>query len=290
VRCLSYRVGMTARLLRRLVTSGLLLAGLAACGNREPPLVVLATTTSVANSGLLEQVVPVFELSETARVRAVPVGSGRALAMLDAHQADVIITHAPAQEAEALKAHPDWRYRKILYNDFLIVGPPDDPSRVAQAADVLDAMRRIAGGQTRFISRGDESGTHERERLLWQAAGITPPASLVVSSGQGMGATLNIASQTGTYTLSDRGTFEQFAGRRALKELYSGDPRLLNTYAVIGDPSNANGLRFAVWMSGERGRQTVTTLLETGKLKGFAIWPSGAPDRAPTDLPHAPQQ
>ena len=156
---------------------------------------------------------------------------------------------------------------------------------MAQAADALDAMRRIAAGRTRFISRGDESGTHERERLLWKDARAAPPASLVVSSGQGMGATLNIASETGAYTLSDRGTFEKFAGKRALKEVFSGDPRLLNTYAVIGDPSNANGLRFAVWMSGDGGRGTIARLLESGKLKGFTLWPAGAPDGAPADLP-----
>lgn len=258
----------------------------AACAHREPPLIVLATTTSVANSGLLDQVVPVFESDGRARVRAVPVGSGRALAMLDRRQADVIITHAPAQESEVLKQHPGWWYRKILYNDFLIVGPPGDPSRVAGATDALDAMRRIAAGHTRFISRGDESGTHERERQLWKDAGFTSPPSLVVSAGQGMGATLNIASETGAYTLTDRGTFEQFAGKRALKELSSGDPRLLNTYAVIADLSNPEGLGFAQWMSEGAGRETVIALVASGKLRGFSVWPADSPGRSPGDSPH----
>lgn len=255
------------------------------CSHHEPPLIVLATTTSVANSGLLDQVVPVFESTARARVRAVPVGSGRALAMLDAHEADVIITHAPAQETDAMRKHPGWRYRKILYNDFLIVGPPDDPSHVAQAIDALDAMRRIAAGHTRFISRGDESGTHERERQLWKDAGVTPASTLVIVAGQGMGATLNIASETGAYTLTDRGTFEQFATKRALKELSSGDPRLLNTYAVIVDPFDADGLRFARWISEGAGRDAVIGLLASGKLKGFAVWPEGALSGAPTNLP-----
>jgi tungstate transport system substrate-binding protein len=255
------------------------------CSRAEPPLIVLATTTSVANSGLLDLVVPVFESGAPARVRAVPVGSGRALAMLDARQADVAITHAPAQEAEALKKHPGWSYRKILYNDFLIVGPPADPSHVAQGTDALDAMRRIAAGTTRFISRGDESGTHEREKQLWKDAGVTPPPALVVSAGQGMGATLNIASETGAYTLTDRGTFEQFAGKRALKELSSGDPRLLNTYAVIVDPADAGGLAFARWISEGAGRGTIESLLASGKLKGFMLWPAGAPASTPSDLP-----
>ena len=271
--------------MRRAVAAALLI-GSAGCSQHEAPLIVLATTTSVANSGLLDQVIPVFESAGRARVRAVPVGSGRALAMLAAHQASVIITHAPEQETDALKKHPAWRYRKILYNDFLVAGPPGDPSHVAGAVDALDAMRRIAAGRTRFISRGDESGTHEREKQLWKDAGIAPPVSLVVSAGQGMGATLNIASETAAYTLTDRGTFQQFAGKRALKELCSGDPRLLNTYAVIVDPADADGLRFALWISEGAGRETVLALLASGKLKGFAAWPAGAPSGTPADLPH----
>jgi tungstate transport system substrate-binding protein len=262
-----------------------LLLTAAGCSKPEPPLIVLATTTSVANSGLLDQVVPVFESWAHARVRAVPVGSGRALAMLDARQANVAITHAPAQETAALKKHPSWSYRKILYNDFLIVGPPDDPSHVAKAADALDAMRRIAAGTTRFISRGDESGTDEREKQLWKDAGITPSPSLVISAGQGMGATLNIASETGAYTLTDRGTFEQFAGKRALKELSSGDPRLLNTYAVIVDPTDEGGLGFARWVSEGAGRGAIVSRLASGQLRGFAVWPAGAPNGTPADVP-----
>ena len=258
-----------------------------ACSRSEPPLIVLATTTSVANSGLLDQLVPVFESTGAARVRAVPVGSGRALAMLEAHQADVAITHAPAQESDALAKHPGWLYRKILYNDFLIVGPPDDPSHVAGAADALDAMRRIAAGRARFISRGDESGTHERERQLWRDAGVSPPPALVVSAGQGMGATLNIASETVAYTLTDRGTFEQFAGKRALRALFSGDPRLLNTYAVIVDPANQRGADFARWVASGTGRDTLIDLLESGKLKGFTPWPADVPGGAPGDVPGA---
>ena len=279
----TYRKKVAGPIFRTLALASLVLA--ATCSHREAPLVVLATTTSVANSGLLDQLLPAFESAERARVRTVPVGSGRALAMLDARQADVIITHAPAQETAALARHPGWWYRKILYNDFLIVGPPGDPSHVAGAADALDAMRRIAAGHVRFISRGDESGTHEREQQLWKDAGVTPPATLVVSAGQGMGATLNIASETAGYTLTDRGTFEQFAGRRALKELSSGDPRLLNTYAVIADPSNENGSRFAHWLADGAGRDTVAALLASGRLKGFTPWPAGARRETPNSPP-----
>ena len=274
---------MAGPIFRTVALASLVIA--AACSHREAPLVVLATTTSVANSGLLDQLLPAFESAERARVRTVPVGSGRALAMLEARQADVIITHAPAQETAALARHPTWRYRKILYNDFLIVGPPADPSHVAGAADALDAMRRIAAGHARFISRGDQSGTHEREQELWMDAGLIPPATLVVSAGQGMGATLNIADETGAYTLTDRGTFEQFAGKRALKELSSGDPRLLNTYAVIADPSNENGSRFAHWLEDGAGRDTVAALLASGRLKGFTLWPAGAPRDTPAAAP-----
>ncbi|HEX6973229.1 MAG TPA: substrate-binding domain-containing protein, partial [Vicinamibacterales bacterium] len=130
-----------------------------------------------------------------------------------------------------------------------------------------------------------ESGTHEREKQLWKDAGITPPPSLVVIAGQGMGATLNIASEAEAYTLTDRGTFEQFAGKRALKELSSGDARLLNTYAVIVDPSDRQGVMFAWWIAAGEGRRTIESLLASGTLKGFSVWPEHAPVGSPLDLP-----
>jgi tungstate transport system substrate-binding protein len=278
---------MMQRIVRALVTPLVSVAIVSAftCAKREPPLVLLATTTSVANSGLLDQVLPIYEKEVRARVRVLPVGSGRALKMLEDRQADVIITHAPDQETRMLSAHPSWWYHKILYNDFVIVGPPADPAGVAESRDVLDAMHRIVAAHARFVSRGDQSGTHEREQQLWKLAGLSPGADVVIVSGAGMGATLNQASETGTYTLTDRGTYEQFKGKRELKELYSGDPRLLNTYAVVADPSNENGIRFARWMADGNGRGAVQSLLDGGRLRGFTVWPEGANRTRPDATP-----
>jgi tungstate transport system substrate-binding protein len=243
---------------------------------------VLATTTSVANSGLLDRVLPAYAAQP---VRAVPVGSGRALIMLDANRADVVISHAPEQEAKALKEHPTWFYRKILYNDFLIVGPSNDPARIAGLTDAVTAMKRILESHQRFLSRGDESGTHERERQLWAAAGVAPNPDQVIVAGAGMGQTLRIASATGAYTLTDRGTFEMLSPSLRLRIVVAGDPGLLNTYAVLAAPSNDRGLRFARWLAEGEGRRVLADTLRNGQVRGFTLWP---PDRDATRLDSRP--
>lgn len=254
---------------------------LSGCGPRPIAPVVLATTTSVANSGLLDRLLPSYH--EQA-VRTVQVGSGLALDLLGRGEADVAITHAPERETAALHAHPAWRYRKVLYNDFLVVGPREDPAHVATAGDAVTAMRRIAASGATFISRGDESGTHERERQLWAAAGTTPPNERLVVAGAGMGQTLRIASSTDAYTLTDRGTFEALKNSVRSRILCAGDPRLLNTYAVVVDPANQPGRRFADWLVDGPGRVILAHIV-TREVPGFSIWPSDVagdrPDRRP---------
>jgi len=265
-----------------------LIAGacLLAAGCREqPPAIVLTTTTSVVNSGLLDRLVPAYERESGRHVRALPVGSGRALRLLEVGQADAVISHAPQQEAEALSRHRDWSYRKVLYNDFLIAGPPGDPAGVRAAADAADALRRIAASGSRWVSRGDESGTDEREKQLWQAAGGSPAVERLVTSGQGMGATLRVASEMEAYTLTDRGSFEQLAPRLGLVEIYSGDARLLNTYAVLAASANPEGSAFAAWLAEGGGRRELERLIASGDLRGFLIWPSDSPGASPDAVP-----
>jgi tungstate transport system substrate-binding protein len=259
----------------------LVLLSLPACAREDPPL-VLATTTSMGASGLLDRVLPAYE---AATVRPVLVGSGRALEMLAAGTADVVISHAPARETEMLKTHPSWWYRKILFNDFLIVGPREDPGAVAGAADALEAMRRIAASQAAFLSRGDESGTHERERALWAEAGAAPPGERLVVAGAGMGQTLRIASATGAYTLTDRATFEALQQSIALVILHEGDPRLLNTYAVIAGPERESGLAFAQWLAEGRGADVVRRTVSGAEIRGFSTWPEGAERHYPGARP-----
>ena len=269
-----------ARHVRRRVIALAIIATLAGC-SRAPEGVILATTTSVGNSGLLDAVLPAYD----GGVRPLLVGSGRAIEMLAAGQADVIISHAPEREAQALGAHPGWWYRKILFNDFLIVGPPEDPAGVIGAKTAKDAMRRIAGSSAIFLSRGDESGTHERERALWKAAGVTPEAKRLVVAGAGMGQTLRVASGTGAYTLTDRGTFESLRQSLALMVVFEGDPALRNTYAVIADPERASGLALARWMAGVSGRRVLEGALAQGRVEGFTVWPADADADTPGALP-----
>ena len=253
----------------------------AGCARNDSPL-ILATTSSVGNSGLLDAVLPEYR---AATVRPLLVGSGRALEMLAARTADVVISHAPARETAALASHPDWHYRKILYNDFLIVGPAEDPAGVRAATDVVDAMTRIARSPSTFLSRGDESGTHERERELWAAAGVTPDGSRLVIAGAGMGQTLRIAGSSGAYTLTDRGTFEALKASVKLVVLNEGDPRLLNTYAVVWSPNKERGARFASWLAEGAGREGVAAALREGRVTGFTPWPGEADGSRPSARP-----
>lgn len=257
---------------------------MAACG-RQPPGIVLATTTSVSNSGLLDRLLPGYEEQNGVRLRVLPVGSGRALRLLEMAEVDVAITHAPQQESMALGRHPEWTYRKVFFNDFLIAGPPDDPANVAKARGAAAALQGIAAHGSRWVSRGDESGTHEREKELWQLAGAYPAVDRVVTSGQGMGNTLRVASELGAYTLTDRGTFEQLAAQIELKELHSGDTRLLNTYAILTTGANPAADRFADWVSDGVGRDTLAGLIASGTLRGFSLWPTGKPRDRPDALP-----
>jgi len=274
-----------------LACSALAALGLAGCAAPDrPPAIVLATTTSVANSGLLETLLPAFERETRIQVRVHMVGSGLALRFLEQGQADVAISHAPPTEATFLAANPGWSYRKIMYNDFLVAGPAADPARVGEAAAIADAMQRIAASNVRFVSRGDESGTHARERALWALAAVTPSADRVVVTAQGMSATLRVAGELGAYTLTDRATFNAVGETFGLVALSEGDPALLNTYAVLVDPDGPTraarepARRFADWLAEGAGRARVAAF----RIKDrpvFFVWPEDKPRDTPEALP-----
>jgi tungstate transport system substrate-binding protein len=248
---------------------------------RPPAPLDIATTTSVQNSGLLESLLPHFP-EATIRVHA--AGSGRALAMLSDGIVDLVISHAPETEARVLSEHADWEYRKIAYNQFVLVGPPADPARVREAADVVDAFRRIAAQQAIFVSRGDESGTHERERALWTAADVQPAQSQLRVSGQGMAVTLRQANEQQAYTLADEATFWQLEKQIDLDPLYEADPRLLNTYAVVFPRSHDVAARFAVWLAEGDGRNRIASFRAQGRA-AFTIWPAACTGDTPAALP-----
>ncbi len=193
---------------------------------------LLATTTSTQDSGLLDVLIPDFERKTGYRVKTSAVGTGQALAMGERGDADVVLVHAPDLEREFMAKGFGARRLLVMHNDFILVGPPDDPAHV-RGVTVFDAFRRIAKEHATFISRADKSGTDVLERSLWKQTGIAPEKPWYVGSGTGMGQTLTIASEKRAYTLTDRGTYLARRDPLQLAILVEKDPPLINLYHVI---------------------------------------------------------
>jgi tungstate transport system substrate-binding protein len=204
----------------------------AGCGGGGSEL-ILATTTSTQDSGLLDVLIPMFEDQYDYKVKTIAIGSGQALEMGARGEADVLLAHSPKAEEDFMAAGNGESREAVMHNDFIIVGPEDDPAGIADAASAAEAMALIAEAEAPFISRGDESGTHSKELSLWAAAEIEPAGSWYQESGQGMGATLNIAAEQQGYTLADRGTFLAQEANLDLVLLVEGDSALFNNYHVI---------------------------------------------------------
>ena len=228
--------------------------------------VILSTTTSTQDSGLLDVLVPQFERQSGYSVKTISVGTGQALALAARGEADVTLAHAPALEKKYVAEGKMQNRRLVMYNDFLLIGPEPDPAKVRGETSVVAALRKIADAGARFVSRGDKSGTHVLEQSLWKAAGITPAAGWYIESGQGMGATLGIANDRQAYTLTDRATMLAFSRRVALKPMVEGDKLLLNIYAVMEvNPANgprvntAGGKAFADFMLAPQTQAVIKT-------------------------------
>jgi tungstate transport system substrate-binding protein len=202
--------------------------------------VILATTTSTQDSGLLDVLVPMFEQRTGYVVKTIPVGTGQALALGGRGEADVVLAHAPEAEERYLSEGTLTNRRLVMHNDFIIAGPKGDPAGTRGSTSGAEALRRIAQRRATFVSRGDNSGTHQLERRLWMQAKIEPGGDWYLESGQGMGQTLGIASEKRAYTLSDRATYLALKGRLTLEILVEGDGALLNIYSVM----EANPARF----------------------------------------------
>ena len=234
-----------------------------ACGGGGD--VILATTTSTFDSGLLDVLVPAFEEESEFNVKVIPVGTGQALEMGRRGDADLLLVHAPAAELEFIENGYGRERTLVMHNDFVIVGPAGDPAAVRDATDALDALARIAAAEGAFISRGDDSGTHKRELALWQELGIDPVGmSWYREAGQGMAATLQVANQRDSYTISDRATFLALRDNLDVEVLHEGDPRLLNIYHVMlvepgrYDNLNVEGARaFAAFLVADEGQALI---------------------------------
>lgn len=222
---------LTPRLLLTLVTS-LVLAATVHAGRPAQSAIILATTTSTQDSGLLDVLVPRFEKERGIAIKVIAVGSGAALRMAARGDADVILVHAPAAERRYVEAGDLVDGRAVMHNDFVITGPGDDPAGIRALTSVNDVMRALAA-RGAFVSRGDDSGTHSQELALWAAARIDPRSiQRREETGQGMGATLSIADQRRAYTLTDRGTYLSLRRRLKLAILFQGDASLRNLYHV----------------------------------------------------------
>ncbi|MFH2104058.1 MAG: substrate-binding domain-containing protein [Chloroflexota bacterium] len=213
---------------------------LTGCGRNAPvadsPAIrelILATTTSTQDSGLLDVILPVFEQGTGYIVQVIAVGTGQALQMGQEGNADVLLVHAPGDELEFMDGGYGAVRRLVMHNDFVIVGPADDPAGVRGMTSAAEALAAIANVQSPFVSRGDDSGTHKKELSLWHTAGISPEGGWYSETGQGMGATLRIASEQSAYTLTDRATFLANMDALSLDVLVEGDSTLLNVYHVM---------------------------------------------------------
>lgn len=193
----------------------------------------LATTTSTENSGLLDAILPVFTERYGIPVDVVAVGTGAALELGRNGDADVVMVHARTLEDEFVEAGHGVNRRDLMYNDFILLGPPSDPAGVADAASAAEAMQLISESGVAFISRGDNSGTHNRELQLWSAAGVSPTGSWYREVGQGMGAVITIANEEEAYTLADRGTYLSYRSDIDIEVVYEGDTALFNPYGII---------------------------------------------------------
>jgi tungstate transport system substrate-binding protein len=200
----------------------------------EPQTLILATTTSTQDSGLLDFILPDFEKQYNVRVDVIAVGTGQALKLGEDGNADVLLVHARAKEDAFMDAGHGVRREDVMYNDFVVVGSAGDPAGIEGVTSAAQAFTEIAETQSPFISRGDDSGTHTKEKSIWEAAGIKPAGDWYVSAGQGMGAVLTMADEQQAYTLSDRATYlARTLEGTELQILVEGDPILFNPYGVI---------------------------------------------------------
>jgi tungstate transport system substrate-binding protein len=269
------------------VALGLALLVLAACGGAQTGpsaerSIILATTTSTQDSGLLDDLLPAFAAETGWEVKPIAVGSGQAIEMGRRGEADVLLVHSPAAEEALVAEGTAGRRLLVMHNDFVLLGPEADTSGV-RGAPIDEAMRRIAGSGAVFVSRGDDSGTHAREESLWEQAGVAPGGDWYQQTGQGMGATLRVAAEKAGYTLADRGTF--LSQPDGLAVLVEGDPGLLNIYHVIEMTTRAGervqpegAAAFADWITGADAQQRIGEIGRAEYGQPLFVPDAGKPD------------
>lgn len=242
---------------------------------------ILATTTSTQDSGLLDVLIPLFEKATGYKVKTIAVGSGQAMTMGERGEADVLLVHAPDSEVKFMEAKHGTTRQLVMHNDFIIVGPTADPSKIKGAKTSNDALKKITAAKAIFISRGDNSGTDQLEKKLWTTMGVTAKGQpWYQESGQGMGQTLSIASEKGAYTITDRATYLAIKKNLQLDILVEGDKSLLNIYHVIqvnpakSDKINAGGAKaFADFMVSKDTQNTIIAKFGVDKYGQALFFP-----------------
>ncbi|NOD63609.1 MULTISPECIES: substrate-binding domain-containing protein [unclassified Ruegeria] len=245
----------------------------------ETPFIVVQSTTSTQNSGLLEHILPWFEAESGIDVRVVAVGTGQAIRNAINGDGDVLLVHSKPAEEKFVADGWGVERKDLMYNDFVLVGPNSDPAGIRGGTNILAALSEIAEVEAPFVSRGDDSGTHKAEMGHWSDAGLDPSGASGTwyrETGSGMGATLSVASGMDAYTLTDRATWLSFGNRGNLEVLVEGDPRLFNQYGVIlVNPEKhqhvraASGQRFIDWLTGPDGQEAIASFRLEGQQVFF---------------------
>lgn len=265
-----------ARFFFMVVLSSLVVSGAQA----ESRFITLASTTSTENSGLFESLLSEFSARSRIEVRVVAVGTGQALKLARNGDADVLFVHHKPSEEKFVEDGFGVRRFDVMYNDFVIAGPEEDPANISGGRDVTAALAAIASSSSLFASRGDDSGTHKKERELWAAAGIDPTVSgesWYRETGSGMGATLNVASGLDAYVMTDRATWLKTRNKGKLKLLLEGDERLFNQYGIIlvnqdkhPHVKSDDGQAFIDWVLSNEGQEAINAYQIDGRQAFFA--------------------
>lgn len=242
----------------------------------------LATTTSTENSGLLAYILPDFEKKNNIKIDVIAVGSGKAMKLGENGDVDVLLVHSPEDEQKFMDAGFGVNRRPVMVNDFVLVGPADDPAGVKKSKNLSEALNKIKTGQVYFLSRGDNSGTNAKELLLWKSVGGAPDAKYYLEVGQGMEATLQMTKEKAGYTLSDRGTYLAVGKKMGLAVVFEGDPILNNPYSVIAvNPARYaavkynEAMKFIEWITSPETQK----LIESFKVEGESLFHPAASEK-----------
>jgi tungstate transport system substrate-binding protein len=266
------KLAIIVLLIMLLATTGCSFLG---TGDSEPERVVLATTTSTENSGLLAELIPPFEAENNYKIDVVAVGTGKALQHGRDGDADALLVHAREAELEFVENGYGRNREEIMYNDFVILGPSEDPAQLKDTSSAVDSFQAIADQEAKFISRGDNSGTHKQEVSIWEETDASVTGSWYQETGQGMGPSLTIANQKQGYILSDRGTYIAFKDKLELEILSENDPKYYNLYGALAVNSdlhpNVNEVgaqAFIDYLSSQKGQE----IIKNYKLEGTRLF------------------